>query len=309
VTRVGMKCRVCREPAVIDLRRHNANFCREHFVAHCEEQVRRAIKHFRMIAADERVLVAVSGGKDSLALWDLLGRLDIPADGLYVGLGIEEYSDESYRYAQQYAAARGRTLHVVDLATDHGFTIPGAAAATRRAPCGACGLSKRHVFNQFALANGYDVVATGHNLDDEAAVLLGNVLHWDLDYLARQHPALPAAPGFARKVKPLYRLGEREMAAYCVLERIDYQVEECPMAAGNRHLGYKETLNDLEQRSPGSKAAFLFGFLERAHEQLGRGETGPEVELHPCPGCGAPTPGELCAFCRLRERAIPVTAS
>ena len=309
MTRVGMKCRVCREPAVIDLRRHNANFCREHFVAHCEEQVRRAIKHFRMIAADERVLVAVSGGKDSLALWDLLGRLDIPADGLYVGLGIEEYSDESYRYAQQYAAARGRTLHVVDLATDHGFTIPGAAAATRRAPCGACGLSKRHVFNQFALANGYDVVATGHNLDDEAAVLLGNVLRWETEYLARQYPVLPAAPGFVKKIKPLVRLGERETAAYCLLQGFDYMVEECPMAAGNRHLGFKEVLNALEDRSPGTKAAFLIGFLERAHEQLGRGETGPEVELHPCPGCGAPTPGELCAFCRLRERAIPVTAS
>ncbi len=219
-----MKCRVCREPAVIDVRRHNANFCRPHFVAHCEEQVRRAIKHFDMMRPDQQVLVAVSGGKDSLALWDLLTRLGYSADGLYVGLGIDEYSDESARHAREYAASRDLTLHVVDLATEHGFTVPGAAAATRRSPCGACGLSKRHVFNQFALDGGYGVVATGHNLDDEAAVLLGNVLHWDLDYLARQHPALPAAPGFARKVKPLYRLGEREMAAYCVLERIDYQL-------------------------------------------------------------------------------------
>jgi len=306
---MGMKCRVCREPAVIDLKRHNANFCHPHFVAHCEEQVRRAIRHFAMIRPGEKVLVAVSGGKDSLALWDLLTRLGYPADGLYIGLGIDDYSDESLDHVRRFAGARGLTLHVVDLATDHGFTIPDAAAATRRAPCGACGLSKRHIFNQVALDGGYDVVCTGHNLDDEAAVLLGNVLHWDLDYLARQHPALPAAPGFARKVKPLYRLGEREMAAYCVLERIDYQVEECPMAAGNRHIGYKETLNDLEARSPGSKAAFLFGFLEKAHPVLGRGETDDGVVLHPCPSCGAPTPGEVCAFCRLRARAIPVTAS
>jgi uncharacterized protein (TIGR00269 family) len=269
------------------------------------------VKHFDMLRADDRVLVAVSGGKDSLALWDLLTRLGYTADGLYVGLGIDEYSDESARYARAYAESRDLSLHVVDLASAHGFTVPGAAAATRRAPCGACGLSKRHVFNQFALDHGYPVVATGHNLDDEAAVLLGNVLHWDLDYLARQHPALPAAPGFARKVKPLYRLGEREMAAYCVLERIDYQVEECPMAAGNRHIGYKETLNELEARSPGSKAAFLFGFLERAHGQLAaaRDDADDVVVLHPCPGCGAPTPGEVCAFCRLRERAIPVTSS
>src|SRR4029450_977076 len=160
----------------------------------------------------------------------------------------------------------------------------------------------------FAIDGGYDVVATGHNLDDEAAVLLGNVLRWDLDYLARQHPALPAATGFARKVKPLYRLGEREMAAYCVLERIDYQVEECPMAAGNRHLGYKDTLNELEARSPGTKAAFLVGILARAHPQLVRDDAeGAGVELHPCPSCGAPTPSDVCAFCRLRARAIPVT--
>ncbi len=291
---------------MIDLRRHNANFCHRHFVAHCEEQVRRAVRHFSMLGPGDRVLVAVSGGKDSLALWDLLVRLGHTADGLYVGLGIDGYSDDSHGFARDYAAGRGLTLHVVDLADDHGFTVPEAAAATRRAPCGACGLSKRHVFNRFALDHGYDVVCTGHNLDDEAAVLLGNVLHWDLDALARQHPALPAAPGFARKVKPLYRLGEREMAAYCVLERIDYQVDECPMAAGNRHLAYKESLNALELRSPGSKAAFLFGYLERAHDRFSAG--GPTVTLQPCPACGTPTPGDECAFCRLRGRAIPVTS-
>ena len=309
MSRTPAKCRVCRGPAVIELRRHNANFCHAHFVAHCEEQVRRAIRHFAMIGPDDRILVAVSGGKDSLALWDLLTRLGYAPEGLYVGLGIDEYSDESARYAHEYAHSRDLTLHVVDLPTELGFSVPGAAAATRRAPCGACGLSKRHIFNQFALEHGYDVVCTGHNLDDEAAVLLGNVLHWDLEYLARQHPALPAAPGFARKVKPLYRLGERETAAYCVLERIDYQVEECHMAAGNRHIGYKEVLNGLEARSPGSKAAFLFGFLERAHGALATPDDDTDRGLGRCTTCGAPTPGEVCAFCRLRARVIPVTAS
>lgn len=306
-----MKCTVCRGLAVIDVRRHNASFCREHFVGHCEEQVRRAIRHFSMMGHSERILVAVSGGKDSLALWDLLGKLGYSVDGLYVGLGIDDYSDESAHYVHAFAEARGLTLHVVDLATDHGFTIPDAAAATRRAPCGACGLSKRHVFNAVALEHGYDVVATGHNLDDEAAVLLGNVVHWDLEYLARQHPALPAANGFVRKVKPLYRISERETAAYCVLEKIDYQVEECPMAAGNRHIGYKEVLNDLDARSPGSKATFLFGFLERAQDQLAppatlRGEPddhGTPVTLRSCTECGSPTPADVCAFCKLRERA------
>ncbi len=298
-----MKCRVCRGPAVIDVRRHNAAFCPDHFVAHTREQVRRAIHDHRMIEPGERVLVAVSGGKDSLALWDLLVDLGYHADGLYLGLGIDEYSDESTEFARAFARSRDLVLHEVDLGHDFGFTIPGAAATTHRSPCGSCGLSKRHLFNSVALEHGYDVVATGHNLDDEAAVLLGNVLRWDPGYLGRQRPVLPAGDGFARKVKPLVRLGEREMAAYCVVRGIDYQVEECPMAAGNKHLGYKEILNDLEARSPGAKAAFLFGFLERGQPRFA-GDAGREREgLTACPECGAPTTAEVCAFCKLRARA------
>ena len=256
-----------------------------------------------MIAPGERVLVAVSGGKDSLALWDLFAAIDIPADGLYLGLGIGDYSDAAGETVREFASARGLVLHEVDLRADYGYDVPGAAAATRRAPCGACGLSKRHLFNQVALDHGYDVVATGHNLDDEAAVLLGNVLQWDVGYLGRQYPVLPASPGFARKVKPLVKLGEREMAAYCVVRGIDYQVEECPMAAGNRHIGLKETLNQLEERSPGAKAAFLNGFWSRGHQAFEPRADQERAALHACSECGAPTPGERCAFCTLRARA------
>ncbi len=308
-----MKCRVCRGPAVLDVRRHNAAFCKEHFLHHCEEQVRRAISEHRMVAPGDRVLVAVSGGKDSLALWDLLEALGIEADGLYLGLGIGTYSDSSLEYVREFASRGDRTLIEVDLPRDYGYDVPRAANATRRAPCGACGLSKRHLFNAAALDHGYDVVATGHNLDDEAAVLLGNVLRWDPGYLGRQSPVLPAAPGFARKVKPLLRLSERETAAYCVLRGIDYQVEECPMAAGNRHLGYKDLLNALEAASPGSKASFLFGFLERGRSHFAADAEEERATLAACEVCGAPTTGQVCAFCRLRDRAgalaVPVRLS
>ncbi len=310
-----MKCRTCRGPAVIDIRRHNAGFCREHFLHHCEEQTRRAISSHKMLATGDRVLVAVSGGKDSLALWDILVRLGYQADGLYLGLGIGDYSDESGTYVRAFAAAHELQLIEVDLARDHGFDVPRAAAATRRAPCGACGLSKRHLFNSAALEGGYDAVATGHNLDDEAAVLFGNVMRWDEGYLGRQHPVLPAATGFVRKVKPLVRLSEREMAAYCVLRGIDYQVEECPMAAGNKHIGYKELLNGLEEKSPGSKAAFLNGFLERGHHRFAEQAATERDDLGACSVCGSPTPvyadadsAPVCAFCRLQEKASTAVA-
>jgi tRNA-5-methyluridine54 2-sulfurtransferase len=298
-----MKCRRCREPAVIEIRRHNAGFCADCFLHHCREQVRKTIDDFEMIAPGERVLVAVSGGKDSLALWDLLLDLEFDVDGLYLGLGIGEYSDESGVHARAFAERRGATLVEVDLPTDFGFDIPTGSAAARRVPCSACGLSKRHLFNQAALDGGYDVVATGHNLDDEAAVLFGNVLRWSVEYLGRQQPVLPSSDGFARKVKPLVRLGEREMAAYCVLKGIDYQVEECPMAAGNKHIGYKEALNQIELQSPGSKNAFYFGFLSRAADRFVGAAEEERDGLHPCPSCVAPTTSDVCAFCKLVVRA------
>lgn len=299
-----MKCRVCRGPAVIDIRRHNANFCVEHFVKLCRDQTAKAIDQFTMLAPGERALVAVSGGKDSLAVWDILVDLGYEADGLYVGLGIDGYSDRSADYARAYAASRDLRLVEVDLRDAYGYDIPHGARAARRAPCSACGLSKRHVFDRAALDGGYDALVTGHNLDDEAAVLFGNVLRWQTEYLARQAPVLAASAGFPRKVKPLVRLGERETAAYCVVRGIDYQVEECPMSAGNRHLGYKAALNDIERRSPGSKHEFYFGFLDRAAARFASGDTGAD-DLAPCARCGAPTPGEVCAFCRLLERAVP----
>jgi uncharacterized protein (TIGR00269 family) len=298
-----MKCRVCRAPAVVEVRRHNAGFCPPCFSKHCSDQVARAIETYEMFGPEDRILVAVSGGKDSLALWDLLLKLGYQADGLYLGLGIGDYSDESGSYARRFAAARGARLIEIDLPGDFGYGIPGGASAARRAPCSACGLSKRHLFNQAASDGGYDAVATGHNLDDEAAVLFGNVLRWDVAYLGRQHPVLPGGNGFVRKVKPLIRLGEREMAAYCVLEGIDYIVEECPMAEGNRHLGYKAALNEIEDRSPGSKAAFVFGFLDRIVPLVAPAAAAEREGLHPCPGCGSPTVSEVCAFCKLVERA------
>ena len=99
-----MKCTVCRGPAVIDLKRHNSNFCPEHFTKYCREQVQRAISDFHMIEPGDAVLVAVSGGKDSLAVWDMLLDLGYRADGLYIGLGIGDYSDTSGHHARAYAA-------------------------------------------------------------------------------------------------------------------------------------------------------------------------------------------------------------
>jgi uncharacterized protein (TIGR00269 family) len=303
-----MKCTVCREPAVIDLRRHNANFCVPHLRKFCTDQVGRTIERWEMFAPTDRILVAASGGKDSLAVWDMLRKLGYDADGLYLGLGIEGYSDDSAAYVRRYASEHGAKLVEIDLPQQFGYDIPGGSRAARRTPCSACGLSKRHLFDAAARDGGYDVLVTGHNLDDEAAVLLGNVLHWQMEYLGRQRPVLPAHDGFPRKAKPLVRLSERETAAYCIVSGIDYQVDECPMAKGNRHLGYKEALNSIEAQSPGTKATFYSSFLRQAVDLFSTGSPEPPGALRSCDTCGAPCSSDRCAFCRLVERATGASA-
>jgi tRNA-5-methyluridine54 2-sulfurtransferase len=296
-----MRCRRCKAPAVIEVRRHNAAFCRDCFVHHVHEQVRRAVEGFDMFTPRDRILVAVSGGKDSLALWDVLLDLGFRADGLYVGLGIGEYSAGSGDLVRAFARERRVELIEVDLAGEFGFDVPTAGRRGSRSTCAVCGLSKRYVFNRAALEHGYDVVATGHNLDDEAATLLGNTLRWQTDYIARQFPVLPAEEGLVRKVKPLFRLSELETAAYAFLRGIDYVVEECPLVTGNTQLRYKEALNRLEAASPGTKAQFFLSFLERGAPLFANGS---EAELRPCERCDQPTTGRFCAFCRARAQVL-----
>jgi tRNA-5-methyluridine54 2-sulfurtransferase len=306
-----MNCTKCKTKAAISLPRHNAAFCRTCFTGFVHDQVTKAIKSQKMFGKDDRILVAVSGGKDSLALWDILLKLGYRADALYVNLGIGTYSEESYRkvtkFAEAVAASHGAKLLTHTVEAEEGAGIKELAQLIHRPTCSTCGTIKRYQFNRAAVVHDYDVMATGHNLDDEAARLLGNVLHWQEEYLDKQGPSLPASvEGFAKKVKPLYRLSERELAAYAVLNRIDYIVEECPMAKGARTLVYKEVLNRLETESPGTKQTFYWGFLDKQNKTNSTPTTMTEKDqsaLHPCTTCGQPTTAEICSYCKMMARA------
>ncbi|MCX7681243.1 MAG: adenine nucleotide alpha hydrolase family protein [Anaerolineae bacterium] len=306
-----MKCRKCSRQAVINMRQHKLALCEAHYPEWFVLQVQRAIEKYHMFGPHDRVLVAVSGGKDSLTLWDVLLRLGYQAEGLYIDLGIGRedgepggYSTLSREKVERFAAQwPGVRFTVVDLWAEYGETLPEIAGRVQRGrgkPCSVCGLIKRHVMNRIAREGHYTVLATGHNLDDEAATLFGNLLHWQTGYIARQAPVLPASEdGFVRKVKPLCRLYERETAAYALVSGIDYIYDECPYAVGATSLHHKELLNRLEEESPGAKLQFYLGFL-RAREAGFFCEQSEMVALHPCTNCGQPTsaPG-LCAFCRL----------
>ncbi len=251
-----------------------------------------------MFGPDEGVAVAVSGGKDSLVLWDILTRLGYRTIGLHIDLGIGAYSQVSRTKVEAFARARNLLAVTHALQEEHGLGISDMAATLRRPACSACGVIKRYNMNAMAAEHGFPVLATGHNLDDEAARLLGNVLHWQDDYLAKQSPALPNShPKLVRKVKPLYRLAEREIAAWAVLQKIDYIVDECPNSQGSKMLLYKDALNRLEAAAPGTKHHFYLQFLDR---QKARDALIPLVpDLRECASCGQPSTGDVCSYCKL----------
>jgi uncharacterized protein (TIGR00269 family) len=303
-----MKCKQCGQKAAVELRRHNTALCAPHYLAFFERQVERAIARWRMFSPTDRILVAVSGGKDSLTLWEVLLRLGYRPTGLHIHLGIGPYSDLSLAKTEAFARERDLPLLVVRLEETYGLGVPQLAQALRRVPCSGCGLSKRYIINRVAVEQGFTVVATGHNLDDEAATLLGNLLHWQMDALARQNPVLEAThPRLVKRVKPLFLMTEKETVSYALLRRIDYIPDECPYAEGARSLLYKDALNTIEAESPGAKHHLVAGFLERLHPLLSEGAS---PALQECERCGYPTTSAVCAFCRMWDQAlqrIPVT--
>ncbi len=293
------------------MRQHKLALCKEHYLEWVPEQTERFIKKYEMFKRDEKILVAVSGGKDSLSLWDILVRLGYQADGIYLGLGIDggiNYSHESQRLTEEFAQKNNLKLHVVDIEKEYSQSIPMLAQSSHRGygkPCAVCGLAKRHEMNRIARDLGYDVLATGHNLDDEAAVLFGNTLHWASDYLLRQGPVLPGVDGLARKVKPLCRFYEREMTAYAIMRGIEYIYEECPFADGSQSIFYKESLNLLETARPGAKLTFYLSFLEaKKSGNLFIEKNESLRNVHTCPKCRQPTTTpDFCSFCRMIEKA------
>jgi uncharacterized protein (TIGR00269 family) len=288
--------------------------CREDFLAFVLNRVQRTIDRYKLFAPRERVLVAVSGGKDSLTLLDILQRLGYPVEALYIDMGIDGFSQRGYEAAEAFVTKREAPLHLHSLQDEMGAGVPEIASQLRRPPCSLCGMMKRYIMNRFARDGGFTALATGHNLDDEGAALLGNVTSWRIGYLARQSPLLPSTPPYlVKKAKPLALLAEREVLAYCLLRGIEFHEGQCPYAKGATSRKHKEILNLLEYYSPGSKIRFYQEFLKNQKMFFAIESQG----LQKCSVCGSLTSRETCQFCTVLEKlkdsgrasSVPMEAS
>lgn len=163
-----MKCKKCGRKAVANLKAYGIALCEKCYPEFYRNLVKRSIKRFRILRPEERVLIAISGGKDSSALAAVLKELDYDAELLYIDLGIGNYSEESERVVRELSSSLDLSLNVVRL-RDYGFTVDDVARKMRRKTCSACGTAKRYIMNRFARENSFDVVATGHTAEDIAS--------------------------------------------------------------------------------------------------------------------------------------------
>lgn len=295
-----MKCKRCKATAIISLPSHNTGFCEACFRDFFTNQVKRGIEQEKLLDPQDRVLVALSGGKDSLSLMLELKRQNYDVTGLHIDLGIGESSRLARKGVENFCKKHDLQLIVKDM-TLEGLPIPLVKEKLRRPICSACGKIKRYYFNKTALDLGFTALATGHNLDDEISRLFSNTMRWDVAYLSDQGPCLNTEAGFARKIKPLWRLSEFETATFAFIEDIEYHYAPCPYSQGASFSYYKTLWHELELHMPGRKLAFYGDFLRRGRAAFQNLPVAPKDEVRPCTICGFPTSTGHCGVCRIRE--------
>ncbi len=301
------KCAKCDEPAVY-LRRYTAEqLCRGCLIKTSLDRVRRTINKNQMLKDDDRIAVAISGGKDSAVLFDIICRIEsaYPHSEIVpftIDEGISGYRDKALDAAKQLVAEQGMELEVRSFSESFGLSLDEIISKRDTSDMGACsfcGVLRRRAMNDAALELNADVVATGHILDDESQTLLMNIMRGDSKRIARSNRSrLHPIPGFVPRIKPIMELSERDVVAYAHHLNLAYHDVPCPYATEAYRTDIRAFLNEMEHKRPGTLLAVLKSGedIVDAFEHL---RSTSEIKL--CERCGSPTSMKICKTCTLLE--------
>jgi uncharacterized protein (TIGR00269 family) len=258
-----------------------------------------------MLREDDRIAVAVSGGKDSAVLLDVLFRIeqDFPSVELVpitIDEGIQGYRDKALEAARELTTNLGLKLEVRDFSSTFGQSLDEIVTSRDENSVGACsycGVLRRRAINTAAKEIEADIVVTGHNMDDEAQTIMMNMMRGDSRRIARTNRSR-ANPigGLVPRVKPIKEISERDIVAYTHHLSLPYHDVPCPYAVEAYRNDIREFLNRMEHKRPGTLLAIL-----RSSESIADAfeQNADESSLQTCDKCGDPSSSRICKVCSM----------
>jgi len=278
-----------------------SSLCQSCLIEHYEKKVKRTMIKYRMLSDVKNLGVAVSGGKDSMALVRSLLNIfpSLNFTVIHLNLGIPEYSDACQALVQKFCQENSIECITYDLKKVEGYSIGDfATSKLGRRICGICGVVKRYLINKVALENGLDAVATGHNLDDTVELLFNQYMSGALGDLVRNKPVLPSThPKIVKKIKPLVEVTEQENLYYVLSTHTGYVDRECPLVKGSRMLKRKKLLLRIEEEIPNFKYLLFKSHVKRFLPILEKHFEAPAIRE--CERCGMPSMNSVCSYCKL----------
>lgn len=291
-----MKCQRCGKTAVVYQKYSNAHLCKTHFIEDVERKIKRDIRKFKMVERDDRIAVALSGGKDSTALLYVLHKIfqkrpDIELSVISIDEGIRGYRKHTLSHAAKQTGELGIHHTIRSFEDEFGTTLDKLIGKKEAAACTLCGVLRKNLLNKAARELGATKLAIGHNLDDEAQTILMNYLRGDVDRMTRMAGTVP---WMVLRIKPLRSIPEKEVALYGFLNNLPVSLDECPYATEALRNEIREMLNNYEVKHPGTKYSLLGGF-----DAISEALHPPATQIVQCKKCGEPSSESICKTCRL----------
>ncbi|MEM2130991.1 MAG: TIGR00269 family protein [Candidatus Woesearchaeota archaeon] len=304
-----MKCKYCNEKSIYN------NLCKKHFIDYFEDKVKKTIKKYKLLSKKEKICVAASGGKDSSSLLYLLNKIGYNVEALAIDEGIKGYRDKTLEDLKKLCLKHNIKIRIESFEKNFSLNLDNLVVNEKR-PCSACGILRRRLLNLFS--KDYDVIATGHNLDDEAQAILMNLFKSNIELLKRLGPITGEKSniddkikidnnkinnnnnnkeenknkkkGFTKRVKPFYFCSEKEILIYSFLNKLEVSYNECPHVFNSFRAKVRDYLNELESKKKGTKVNIVKWFLKLKFKKN-------KEQINYCKLCGEPSSNEICNVC------------
>jgi len=304
-----MMCTKCRRRKAVYLRSYSGEIlCRFCFKRSIEMKVKDTISKNKLLSRNDSILIAVSGGKDSLTLLKTLWRIESRIPGVNLAaLTIDEGATEEYRLeglklSRKICEDLKIPHYVVSFKEYIGYTLRELWSRTREKglellPCSYCGVLRRRIMNTFAKDHGFTKIATGHNLDDEVQTFIMNIMRGDYSKLFRFGVSMEVISGFIPRIKPLRYIPEMEIAFYAFLEGFKLYEAECPYVRLSMRDEIRFMLNGFERKYPGVKFSIM-SVMDKLNKQF---SSLNKTYFKSCINCGEPTSRDKCRVCEIMD--------